>query len=274
MGEVTVMIKKTLLGIVALAVVGTFVFGRDAVSYVKTGCKNVRNAVKSEVPLEFEIARAQSLVDQLVPDIRNCMRVIAEQQVDVEYRQAALVQKEAALTRQKDAIFAMRTDLASGKTAFQYASHTYSSQEVSRDLANRFERYKSADELIAADRTILQARRQTLVANSEKLDGMLKAKKDLEVKLEQLQARVHTVRAAETASAASIDDSNLSRARALITDLNKQLDVKQRILDAEAKFQGMIPVEEATPAVPVDLNQQIEAYFGATDAASSVAKTN
>ncbi|MDB5389352.1 MAG: signal peptide-containing protein, partial [Planctomycetaceae bacterium] len=221
------MIKKTLVGFVLLALLGTFVFGRDAVSYLRTGCKNVRNAVKSEVPLEFEIARAQTLVDQLVPDIRQCLRQIAEQQVDVEYRQAALTQKETGLAKQKEVILSMRSDLASGKTAFTYASHTYSGNEVSRDLATRFERYKAVEEILASDRSILQSRRQILAANSEKLSGMLKAKQDLEVQLEQLQARVQTMRATESASTLSIDDSNLNRARTLITDLNKQLDVKQ-----------------------------------------------
>jgi hypothetical protein len=266
------MIKKALLGAVALGLFGTFLFGRDATSYLRTGCKNVRFAVKAGVPLEFEIARAQTLVDQLVPDIRQCMHVIAEQQVDVEYRQAALGQKEVALTKQKEAILTMRANLASGKPAFIYASHSYSSHEVSRDLANRFERYKSAEEILAADRTILQARRQTVVANQGKLDSMLQAKKELEVKLEQLQARVQTVRAAESASTISIDDSNLSRARALITDLNKQLDVKQRMLDTEAKMTGLIPVEDAIPPVSAELGNQIDAYFGPNGDVSSVAK--
>jgi len=270
------MIKKVILGAVAVGIFGTFVFGREAVSYLKTGCKNVRNAVRSEVPIEFEVQRAQTLVDQLVPDIRKCMTAIAEQEVDVEYRQAALNQKESGLAKQKETILSMRTDLASGKPNFVYASHVYSSDEVSRDLATRFDRYKVAEEMLAADRTILQARRQTLVANREKLDGMLHAKKELEVQLEQLQARIQTVRSAETVSKLAIDDSNLGHARSLIEDLNKQLDVKQRVLDAEAKFTGLIPVEDSAPSAPTsaELSAQIDAYFAAGSDTKTLAKTN
>jgi hypothetical protein len=57
----------------------------------------------------------------------------------------------------------------------------------------------------------------------------------------------------------------------LIDDLNKQLDVKQRVLDSEAKFTGLIPVEKATPAVPADLSQQIDTYFNQTPESSEVA---
>jgi len=264
------MIKKLVIGSVIVAGAGAFLMGRDAYSYLRTGCRNVQQAVKAEVPIEFEIQRARTLVDQLVPDIRQCMHVIAEQQVDIEHLTAALERKEGDLARQKESILAMRADLGSGKSSFTYASHKFSATDVKRDLAMRFERFKAAEEMLTADRTILAAREQTLIANRDKLDGLMQAKKELEVKLEQLQARLHTVQAAEAVSKLAIDDSNLSHARKLIDDLNKQLDVKQRVLETEVKFSGMIPVEKADP-VPADLDRQIDAYFG-SNSASEVAE--
>lgn len=255
------MIKKGLFGLAVAGLIGTFVFGTEAVSYFRAGCRNVRNAVKAEVPIEFEMERAQTLVERLVPDIRQCMHVVAEQQVDIEQLQTTLAQKESDLDKQKEAILALRNDLGTGKSAFVYARHSYTANDVKRDLASRFERFKAAEEMLAADRKILTAREQTLVANREKLESMMQAKKDLEVKLEQLQARIHTVKAAETVSQLAIDDSNLSHARKLINELNKQLDVKQRMLDVEGKFVGLIPVETAAPTVPADLDRQIDAYF-------------
>ena len=255
------MLKKIVLGVGLAAGLGTFVFGREAASYLRAGCRNVQSAVKAEVPVEFEIERAKTLVDQLVPDIRQCMHVIAEQQVDIEHLGAALARKDSELGKQKGAILALRGDLGSGKSTFIYASHKYTANDVKRDLATRFERFKAAEEMLAADRQILTAREQTLVANRDKLDGLMQAKKELEVKLEQLQARLQTVRAAEAISQLAIDDSNLSHARQLIGDLNKQLDVKQRVLDAEVKFVGLIPVEKAEPTAPANLAEQIDAYF-------------
>ena len=265
------MLKKILLGAGIAVGLGTFVFGREAASYLRAGCRNVQNAVKAEVPVEFEIERARTLVDQLVPDIRQCMHVIAEQQVDIEHLTTALTRKDAELSKQKDSILTLRGDLGSGKSIFTYASRKYSTNDVKRDLATRFERFKAAEEILAADRQILTAREQTLVSNRDKLDGLMQAKKELEVKLEQLQARLHTVRAAEAVSHLAIDDSNLSHARKLIEDLNKQLDVKQRVLDAEVKFIGLIPVEKAEPTAPANLAEQIDAYFS-TDKAADAAE--
>jgi peptidoglycan hydrolase CwlO-like protein len=268
------MLKKIIVGSAVAALLGGFVFGRDVVSYIRTGAHTVRKAVKAEVPLEFEIERARNLVEHLVPDIRKCMHVIAEQQVEVEHLQQQIARRESDLGQQKGAMLTLRNDLDSGKAVFVYASHTYSTKDVKRDLATRFDRYKAAEEILQADQKILVARKQNLTANQDKLQGLMQAKKDLEVKLEQLQARMETIRAAETVSQLAIDDSQLSRARQLIDDLNKQLDVKQKVLDAEGQFTGLIPVEAAElPEETEDIGARIDAYFSPQPADAAVVVT-
>lgn len=260
------MIKKALIGSAVLLAVGTLVFGRDVFSYVKTCGTSVREAVKREVPLEFEVQRARETVEDLVPDIRNCMHVIAEQQVDIEHLEGEIARKTNEISRQKEAILALRNDLETGKSNFVYASRVYSSVQVKRDLAVRFERFKNAEEMLSRDRQILQAKRQTLVHNEEKLDRMLGAKKDLEVKIEQLESRLKAVQAAQAATLLEIDDSQLARAKKLIREINKQLDVREKMLDAEGKFPGLIPVD-TEPEIPVEnITEEIDEYFNGNEA--------
>src|SRR5438105_4673733 len=135
-------LKKILIGSAIAVVAGGFVFGRDAASYLRTGASSIRHAVKAEVPVEFEIARARNLVEELVPDIRRCMHVIAEQQVDVEHLQQSIARKDCEIGKQKDALMSLRTDLGTGKHVFVYASRSYTQDEVRRDLSVRFERFK------------------------------------------------------------------------------------------------------------------------------------
>lgn len=254
------MIKKALCTAAIAGVLGTFVFGRDVISYVTTWGSSVRTAVKSEVPVQFEIQRAREMVENLVPDIRRCMHVIAEQQVDIEDLARQVDRKSENILEQKSAILALRSDLNSGKSKFTYASRTYTSDEVKRDLANRFSRYKVAEDTLKREEQILRARENAMASNQEKLERMLSAKKDLEVQIEQLEARLKAVEAAETVSTLEIDHSQLARTKKLIRDLNKQLDVKEKLMDAEGKFTGLIPVETETD-VPANIEEQVDTYF-------------
>jgi len=256
------MIKKALIGTAAALLVGGFVFGKDVFSYMKTAGSTVREAVKREVPLEFEVERARKMTERLIPEIRQSMHLIAEQQVDVEHMSREIEQKGAELERQKGAILTLKGDLERGGSTFQYASRTYTSDEVKQDLAQRFDRFKAAEATLNRDRQILKAREKSLRAHEQKLDGMLAAKKELEVQVEQLEARLKTVQAAETVSTLEIDDSELNRVRKLIRDLNKQLDVKEKMLDTEGRFIGLIPVDApaAQPSVE-NVTEEINAYF-------------
>ena len=78
------MLKKLVVGTAALAVAGGLILGSDALSYLRTFGGNVREAVKSEISVEFELDRIRDEVDSLMPEIRQHMTVVAEQSVDVK----------------------------------------------------------------------------------------------------------------------------------------------------------------------------------------------
>jgi chromosome segregation ATPase len=254
------MLKKAILGVVSAAVLSTLVFGRDVVSYVKTCGSEFRQAVKQEVPIEFEIERAREMITNLVPDIRKCMHVIAEEEVGVEHLKAEITKADKELGKQQQEILALRRDVGAGRDTYQYAGRTYASHEVKRDLSQRFERFKTAEATASSKKQILGAREKSVTAAREKLDGMLSAKRDLEVQIEHLDARLKTLQAVQTATNVHIDDSQLTRAKKLIGDLNKQLDVAEKMLDADGHFTGLIPVDTSAQ-VPEDLATQIDEYF-------------
>ena len=139
------MVKKIALGTLAVAAVGTFVFGRDAFSYLSTGADNVRTAVRSGVPVEFEIERARKEVENLTPEIRKSLHIIAEQEVEVQNLKAAITRQEGKLGEQEESIHTLSSDLKSGRDTFKYASRSFDRNAVQKDLADRFNRFKLAN---------------------------------------------------------------------------------------------------------------------------------
>lgn len=254
------MLKKSIMGAGSLLLLSTLVFGRDVFSYVRTSFSSCRSALKAEVPIEFELQRARDMVAHLIPDIRKCMHVIAEEEVQVDHLQKSIARCETELGRQKGEIIALRNDVGTKRAGYQYAGRVYTSDEVQRDLAQRFERFKTAEATIGSKRQILTARQKSLLAAREKLEGMISSKRDMEVQIENIEARMKMLEAVQTASHVQVDDSQLARAKQLIGELNQQLDVQQKMLDAEGNFTGLIPVD-ATRHVPANLSQQIDEYF-------------
>lgn len=266
------MIKKMALGTLAVAAVGGLLFGRDACSYVRTSVTSVRDSMKREVPVEFEIQRARDEVKQLLPAIKRSMHVIAEEEVGIEHLREGIAQKEQRLAEQEEAILALSADLKSGDTHFVYHGRRYNLGQVEKDLAERFNRYTVLEETVNREQQMLAAREQALAAHRETLEGMLSARKDLEVELEQLEARLRTVEAREQISELAIDDSQLARVKALIKEIDNRLDVEEKVLDSEGNFAGLIPVEQDEEVNADNILEKIDSHFGSREADDAMAQ--
>ena len=249
------------------AVAGAFLFGTDAVSYLRTGADNVREAVTAEVPVEFQIDRARDLVRDLTPEIKKSLHLIAEEQVAVDRLEKSIAKRETKLADEELAIKQLKDDVTSDKTHFVYAGRTYDRDDVSKDLADRFRRYEVSEETLNRQRDILDAKRTNLIAHRDQLDAMMSARKDLEVEIEQLEARLNSVKAAESVAAMDLDDTALTRARGLVDELDRTLEVRERMVDEAGTVVGGIPVEADSDEVPVDLMTRIEAKFGSANVA-------
>jgi len=256
------MLKKIFTGAATLIVAGGLILGADALSYLQTVGSNVRQAVKKEISVEFELDRIRNEVSNLMPEIHRHLKTVAEQSVDVKDLRRVLEERESDLSKQKDAILTLRQDLQTDRQSFVYRTVSWSRSEVEADLAHRFESYCTAEECVKRDRQILTAQKDTLHANQRKLDTMLIRKKDLVVKVAQLEARLKQVQAAETVSSMEVDDTQLARVEKLIREMNRTLDVRESVMEAEGQIQGRIPVEDAMAPAKGDVLGEIDSHFG------------
>lgn len=252
------MIKKGLAVAGGLMLVGFLFFGRDTISYISTSAGVVKDSVHDSVPIEFQIKRARDMIDDLVPEIRKNMHVIAREEVQIERLENQITSMEDRLAREKDELLRLKADLSSGDDVFQYAGRSYSEDQVRTDLARRFERYKTGEATLASLEEIHAARKRSLDAARQQLEGMWASKRQLAVEVENLEARLQMVQAARTTNDHQFDDSHLGRVKELISDLRSRLDVAERLANADTHFEGEIPLEETAPA---DIENQITEYF-------------
>jgi chromosome segregation ATPase len=262
------MIKKTLVTVAGIALLSVLFFGRDAASYMTTTFGWMKDSVKSQVPIGFEIERARRMVKNLVPDIRKNMHVIAQEEVEIERLDKEIARTDETMQREKAEIMKLKDDLSTVQPVYHYAGRNYTVSQVRVDLANRFERYKTHDATLASLREIQTHRRASLDAARQKLENMLAAKRQLEVDVEQLEANFKMVEVAQTLSEHNIDDSQLGRAKELISDIRTRLKVAERLANTPI-VDGEIPV--STPEGDHDdIVNQVTEYFTPEDTGEPV----
>lgn len=252
------MIRKLLLTGGGVVLLGLFCFGRDAASYFTTSYGQVKQAVRDSVPMEFEIQRARDMLKNIVPEIRTNMHLIAKEEVEADRLSKQIIEQTTRLEKDRSELMKLKADLSTGRTTFQYASRRYTAEQVKCDLSNRFERYKTNEATLGSLRQMHVARTQSLEAARQKLENMLAVKRQLEVDCEHLEARLKMVEASQTASSYNFDDSQLSRAKSLLTDLRTRLDVTEKLIGAETTFQDQIPVDTVSHENIVD---EVTEYF-------------
>jgi peptidoglycan hydrolase CwlO-like protein len=251
-------IRKMLVVGGGAALMGLVFVGRDALSYLRTSAGYVTDAVQESVPIEFQIDRARGMVRDLVPEVRKNMHVIAKEEVEVQRLDEQIADTESRLAKEKEQLLRLKTDLASGNGKFQYGGRSYTADEVKADLANRFDRYKTGEATLASLKDIRQARQKSLTAARQKLEGMLAAKRQLQVEVENLEARLQMIAAAKTTSDYQFDDSRLGRVKELVSNLRNRLEVAERLVNAEVYYHDEIPLDKAVPA---NIVEQIGEHF-------------
>ena len=252
---------KLLVGAGLVMAVAVLVFGWDAWSYVRTSVGRMKDSVKSAVPVEFEIERARRMIKDLEPEVRKNVQAIAKEEVEMEKLQKQIADTEARLAKDKDDLLRLTADARSGKESFSYSGRTYTAGQVRSDLAARFARYTTTEATLNSWKDTLQARQRSLEGAQKKLKGMLDARRQLIVEVENLQARLQMVAAAQTTSNYNFDDSHLSRVKGLISDVRTRLDVEERLVNSEGYYAGEIPVSEPSAA---NILEEISQHFAAS----------
>ena len=252
------MIRKMMAIGGGAALLGVLLVGREAWSYLRTSVGYVTDAVQEAVPTEFQIDRARGMIQDLVPEVRKNMHIIAKEEVDVARLDEQIGTDESRLGKEKEQLLRLRTDLTSGKGEFRYAGRSYTADEVRSDLALRFERYKTGETTLVSLREIRNARQKSLAAARQKLEGMLASKRQLQVEVENLEARVQMIAAAKSTSNYQFDDGRLGRVKELVANLRNRLEVAEKLVNAEVNFHDEIPLDKATPE---NIVEQVTRHF-------------
>jgi hypothetical protein len=251
-------VKLGVITTVGLGLVGGLLFGKDVISYVRSSAKGVRMAVKESVPVEFELRRARDLLDDIIPEMHANIRLIAQEEVEVAALKGEITKATEALQDEQTKIKTLRISLEQPQGQYRFAGRDYTRYEVKEDLATRFERYKESEVVLASKIKLLDSREKSLNGAIQLLEKTRSQKRILENRIEALASQYRIVKAASVGSQIQVDNSKLAQTQKLIAEIQKRLDVAERVLAHESKFVESIPVDTVPEA---DLVAQVDEYF-------------
>lgn len=227
-------------------------------SYARCGWDYLTQSANDSVPLEWEVKRARQMIADLKPEIHNNARRIAQEKIEVVRLERQLGETDHRLAKAQEEIERLSSDLRNDSSSYRYGDKTYTSVQVKSDLSNRFKRFRTRQQTSEKLQKMLTARQSSLRAASERMEAMLDAKRQLEVEVENLQARLGALRVAQTTSQVNFDDSALSRSRELLDDIALRIDVEEETMAVDVEFFGEIDLDEPSDE---NLLDDITAYI-------------
>ncbi|HXE53976.1 MAG TPA: hypothetical protein VN541_13225 [Tepidisphaeraceae bacterium] len=240
-------------------VAGGLVFGSDLGSYIHSSCREVRAAVKDNIPIEFELRRARDLLDGVGPELHRNIRLVAEQEVEIANLKSDLAQGETNLVDEKHRVEKLRNCLSTSDVSFTFGDLSYSRAQLTQELSRQFAHYKEAENAIVAKRQLLDSRQHSLAAAMEAMETAKTQKATLEAQIDGLESQYRLVQAASGGTELQIDQSKLSQAQKVVGDIRKQLAVAEHVLAHEAKFTSDVPMDAVNEK---DLLTQVDEHFG------------
>ena len=251
-------VKYGVISVVALGAVGGLLFGTDLGSYVTSSARSLQRSVKDSVPVEVELQRARDLLDDILPEIHANIRLIAQEEVEIEQLKKDIEQCEGSLGEGKARIAKLSGLLCGERTYFTISSRQYPREAVKNELARRFEQHKEAEVILQGKQRLLSAREKSLDAAVQMLDKARSQKELLASRVESLSGRHRLIQAASVGSRVQVDSSKLAKTERLIREIQKRLDVAERVLAHEGRFVETIEVDVVDEQ---DLLTQVQEYL-------------
>lgn len=252
------MLKKMILAGGAVTLLSGLSLGTPLWSYARCATSWLTETASDAVPLEWEMKRARQMIADLQPEIAKNAKQIAREKIEVAKLEKQVAQVEVSLAKSQSDIERLSADLRSGDRVYTYAGQTYTSAVVKEDLSNRFNRFKTRRETAEKLQQMLSAREASLRSAADRMDAMLASKSQLEVEVENLQARIGALRVAQTSSELSLDDSQLSKTRQLLDEIAMRIDVEEETVAVDTQYFGEINLESPSNE---DLLDEISGYF-------------
>jgi chromosome segregation ATPase len=245
---------------------GFLLFGTNLGSYLGTMASSVKESVEGQIPVDFEIKRAEKLIMQIDPQIENCKRDVARAEVELEELHASVQGLEKSTGQEEKRLkTGARLLSGDGTTTVTLAGDMLTRRRVESDLRRTMDSYNNNLMILKTKRALIERQTEAVSVAKQRLTAVRAEKETLADQVRALrtqQAWIETMGASQKRF--DLDDSALSQAKEALAKVQKRLDVAQKMLENDMVLQSDEPLSVAEPGR--DVLKEIREHFGAETA--------
>jgi chromosome segregation ATPase len=226
---------------------------------------SVREKVAGQIPVEFELKRAEGLILQIDPQIEDCKKDLARAEVELDELCGSVARLEKVVdTEEKKLRTGARLLSGEADAAVQLTSDRGMLRRVNADLQRTKDSFVNNTAILKTKRTLIARQEKAVEVAKQRLFAVRTEREALEDQVSSLKTQQQQIEAlAATSSRFDLDSTALSQAKEVITAVKKRLDIAQRMLENDMVFQGEDPV--AVAVEQRDVVREIEELFAERD---------
>ncbi len=256
------MCKKATFGVLGLLLVGGLLFGGKVIPYVQTAFQKVKASAQDSVPVSFQLDAAKAQLKKIDPEIKQMVWQIAKEKAQVKKLAANLEKQDSDITSERQKMLTLRNHVSSGEKFYVGTNgKAYTNERVESELRQRFTRFQIAEKTLDKSTQILALRESSLDSALEQLNEAKSQQRELEIQIENLTARHRMNEVATTASQINIDNSQLSKTRQMLEDIDARLSAEEEMMDLIPQYTGQIPVGDDDYSIDSNILDEMDAYF-------------
>ncbi len=258
------MCKKLTLGVLGLMLISGFLFGGKIIPYAQTAVSKIRSSAQDSVPVSFQLDAAKKQLAKI--NIHDMARQIAKETVQVKRLAADLERQDRMLKTSYEKMMTLREHVSSGDGSYVTTSgRAFKKTRVEEELRHRFTMYQTAAKTKEKQAEILALRKKSLDNAYAKMEEAKAQQRELEVQIENLTARSRMNDVIATAGKLNIDNSELSKTREMLDDIDALISAKEELLNIVPEYYGQIPVGDEEAISDTDILEEMDAYFDNAD---------
>jgi len=253
-------LKYVVGSMVAVFVGGFLLLGSDFTSMLRSSVGSVRQSVKESVPVEFELNRAKEKINEILPDLKSQVRMIAEEEVAISRLEKEVIADAGRVETHERKLASLRGQMRVKQVSYTVGQMDFDQQQFTDHLKSKFDHFKQAKLSLESKEKLLEKRKQGLSAAVAVLEQMRIRQSELKLKVESLAAQHRLIKASQIDTGTLVDGSQLSQADSLLNEIETRLAVAQKVMDYETDTMDLPEPAENQSAEMV--LSEIDAYFG------------